>query len=177
MEQKRGKKSRSRQVVPVRHARALAPAEPRGPGLGWAREVAQMFDDFERRIRWPTRWGPEWWRPAGEMSFRTPAVDVFEKESEVIVKAEIPGLSRGDVEVNLTNSTLTISGEKKKEEEVKERDYYRCERSFGSFSRTIELPAEVKTEEAKASFKDGLLEIHLPKTEAAKQKPIKVEVG
>jgi HSP20 family protein len=108
---------------------------------------------------------------------RTPAVDVFEKENEVIVKAEIPGLSKDDVEVNLTNSTLTISGEKKKEEEVKDRNYYRCERSFGSFSRTIELPAEVKTEEAKASFKDGLLEIHLPKTEAAKRKLVKVDVG
>jgi HSP20 family protein len=172
-----GSSSTARQVVPVRRTRALAPAEPREPGLNWAREVGRMFDDFERRFRWPTRWGPDWWWPAGEMSFRTPAVDVFEKENEVIVKAEIPGLSKDDVEVNLTNSTLTISGEKKKEEEVKDRDYYRCERSFGSFSRTIELPAEVKTDEAKASFKDGLLEIHLPKTDAAQRKLIKVEVG
>jgi HSP20 family protein len=175
MEKKKGKKSR--QVVSVRRTRALAPAERREPGLSWAREVGRIFDDFERRLRWPPRWGPEWWWPAGEMSFRAPVVDVFEKENEVIIKAEIPGLSKDDVEVNLTNSTLTISGEKKKEEEVKDRDYYRCERSFGSFSRTIELPAEVKTEEAKASFKDGLLEIHLPKTEAAKRKLIKVKVG
>ncbi len=106
-----------------------------------------------------------------------PAVDVYEKDNEVVVKAEIPGMSKDDIEVSLANSTLTISGEKKKEEEIKDQDYYRCERSFGSFSRSIELPAPVKTEDAKASFVNGVLEIHLPKTAETKRKLITVEVG
>jgi len=73
-------------------------------------------------------------------------------------------------------STLTIKGEKKKEEEIKEKNYYRSERSSGSFTSTLELPAEVKTDQAKASFKDGILEIRAPKTEEAKKKLMKVKI-
>jgi len=78
--------------------------------------------------------------------------------------------------VNITDHLLTIKGEKKKEEEIKEEDYYRSERAFGSFTRTLELPRAVQVEKAKASFKNGVLEIRLPKTEEAKRKEIKVKV-
>ena len=105
-----------------------------------------------------------------------PALDVYETDDEVVLKAEMPGLSKDQIEVNLTDSTLTVTGEKKKEAEVKEEHYYRSERSFGSFSRTVHLPAEVKAAEAKATFKDGVLEVRLPKTEAARRKAIKVKV-
>jgi HSP20 family protein len=92
------------------------------------------------------------------------------------VKAELPGMSKSDIEVTVSDSTLTLKGEKKKEEEVKEKEYYRCERAYGSFLRTVDLPAEVKAEGVKAIFKDGVLEIRLPKSEKAKQKEVRVQV-
>ena len=94
----------------------------------------------------------------------------------MVVKAELPGLSKEDLDVTLTESTLTLKGEKKKEEEVREKNFYRSERSSGSFVRTIELPSEVKTDQTKASFKNGILEIRLPKTEDAKKKVTKVKI-
>jgi HSP20 family protein len=103
-------------------------------------------------------------------------VDVFEEKDEVVVKAEVPGLSKEDLDVTLTESTLTIKGEKKKEEELRDKDYHRIERSYGSFARSLELPAEVKTDQAKASFKNGILEIRLPKTEENKKKTATVKI-
>ncbi len=105
-----------------------------------------------------------------------PTVDLFEEKEDVVVKAEIPGMDKDNIEVNLTDHTLTIKGEKKKEEEVKEENYYRSERSYGSFFRTIELPKDVHTDKVKATFKNGVLEVRMPKTEEAKAKEIKVKV-
>ena len=110
------------------------------------------------------------------LSVQMPAVDVYEEKDEVIVKAELPGLSKEDLDVTLTESTLTLKGEKKKEEEVKEKNFYRSERSSGSFVRTIDLPSEVKTDQTKTSFKNGVLEVRLPKTEDAKKKVTKVKI-
>ncbi len=93
-----------------------------------------------------------------------------------MVKAELPGMDKDNIEVNLTDHTLTIKGEKKKEEEIKEKDYYRAERSYGSFFRTVELPKEVHSDKVKAHFKNGILEVRLPKTEEAKAKEVKVKV-
>ena len=93
-----------------------------------------------------------------------------------MVKAELPGMDKENIEVNLTDHTLTIKGEKKKEDEVKEENYYRCERSYGSFLRTVELPKDVHADKVKASFKNGILEVRMPKTEEAKSKEIKVKV-
>ena len=92
------------------------------------------------------------------------------------MKAELPGIDKENIEVNLTDHTLTIKGEKKKEEEVKEENYYRCERSYGSFLRSVELPKDVHADKVKASFKNGILEVRVPKTEEAKSKEIKVKV-
>ena len=89
---------------------------------------------------------------------------------------ELPGIEKEDIEVNISGNLLTVKGEKKKEGEIKEENYYRLERSYGSFSRTVELPKEVQIEQARASFKNGVLEIRLPKTEEAKKKEIKVRV-
>ncbi len=172
MAQVRKKKRVSSAIVPVQHAPEAEGARPPRRAR-WAGELAPIFEDFERSFRWPRLWGPARWLT--EPAIRMPAVDVYEKDNEVVVKAEIPGMSKEDIQVNLANSTLTISGEKKTEEEIKDQDYYRCERSFGSFTRSIELPAPVKTEGTTATFKDGLLEIHLPRAEAAKRKLIKVE--
>jgi HSP20 family protein len=163
--------------VPVKRQ---APEVVRGPLMArympaWERELDHWLDDFRRHLRLPSLWSSERWWPA-EVELQVPVVDVYERDDEVVVKAEIPGLSKDQIEVSLTDSTLTVKGEKKKEEEVKEHNYYRSERSFGSFSRTIMLPAEVRADGAKATFKDGVLEVHVPKTEAAKRKAIKVQV-
>jgi HSP20 family protein len=105
-----------------------------------------------------------------------PSLDVYEEKDSVVVKAELPGMKKEEVEVNLAGENLTIKGEKKEEQEVKEDDYYRRERSYGSFLRNVALPCDVKSDEIKASFKDGVLEIRMPKTEEAKKKSISVKI-
>ena len=111
------------------------------------------------------------------MSLDAPALDVYEQKDDLIVKAEIPGLTKDEIDISLEGNTLTIKGEKKKEEEVKEEDYYRCERTYGAFSRSVELPVAVQTHKVNAAFKNGVLEIRLPKTEEAKKSVVKVKVA
>jgi HSP20 family protein len=110
------------------------------------------------------------------MEAKPPIVDVFEEKDDIVVKAELPGIEKDNIEVNLADHTLTIKGEKKKEEEIKEANYYRAERSYGSFLRTLDLPRDVRADQVKASFKNGILEVRMPKTEEAKAKEIKVKV-
>lgn len=106
-----------------------------------------------------------------------PSVDIFEEKDDVVVKAELPGIKKEDLDITLTDDTISISGEKKKEEEVSKKNYHRWECSYGSFSRSFTLPAEVQSDKAKAQFKDGVLEIRIPKTEEAvkKEKKVKIE--
>ncbi len=103
-------------------------------------------------------------------------MDLYEEKDEIVAKVELPGMEKDDIEVNIIDHRLTVKGEKKKEKEIKEENYYRSERSYGSFIRALDLPKEVQAEKAQASFKDGVLEIRLPKTEEAKKKEIKVKV-
>ncbi len=103
-----------------------------------------------------------------------PVVDVYEDQEHVFVKAELPGLTDKDIDVNIVDGTLVIRGEKKKEEEKKEQNYYRLERSYGAFQRSIPLPTAVDPGKVKASFKKGVLEIEMQKKEEAKPKQIKV---
>jgi HSP20 family protein len=134
----------------------------------------RMMDDFfgrRLRPRWPFVWGR-----GGESEIVMPMVDVYEEKDDIVVKAELPGLDKNDIEVNIADSQLTLKGEKKKEEKIEEEDYYRCERSYGGFLRSVELPAEVQADKVKASFKNGVLEIRVPKSEEAKTKAIKVKI-
>ena len=138
-------------------------------------DMERMFHEFWRRP-FLSLWDHERSWPGRMLSLQIPAVDVYEERDEVVVKAELPGLSKEDLDVTLTESTLTLKGEKKKEEEVKEKNFYRSERSTGSFVRSIDLPSEVKTDQTKASFSNGVLEIRLPKTEDAKRKVTKIRI-
>jgi len=104
-----------------------------------------------------------------------PAVDVFEKADKFVVKAELPGIKEEDIHVSVVGDTLSIRGEKKTETEVKEEDYYRSERSYGSFYRSIPIPSSVNADKISASFEDGVLEVALPKS--AKGKPRKLTVS
>jgi len=104
-----------------------------------------------------------------------PAIEVFEKEDKYVVKAELPGMKEEDIDVSVVGDTLTIKGERKAESEVKEEDYYCCERCYGSFFRSTTLPTAVDTENIEATYESGVLEITLPK--AAEVKPKKVEIS
>lgn len=135
----------------------------------WFEEMFKrpFYSPWMPRIRFPE------FRELREFS---PSVDIFEDGNDVVVKAEIPGMTKDEIEVNITDDVVTISGEKKSEEKIERKDYFRLERSHGSFSRSLTLPAEIQIDSAKAAFKDGVLEVRIPKTEAAKQKGKKIEI-
>jgi len=106
---------------------------------------------------------------------RVPAIDVLDKKDRIVVKAEVPGMDKKDISVSVEGDVLTIKGETKKETEEKKEDYYYSERSYGSFYRNVALPAAVSREKVKASYKDGVLSVTLPKTEE-KTKETRIEV-
>jgi len=106
-----------------------------------------------------------------------PSVDVSETEGEYQIKAEIPDVKKEDVKVTLEDGVLTIQGERKQEKEVKGKRYHRVERSYGRFARSFTLPDVIDEEKVKAEFKDGILNLALPKSEKAKPKAIEVTVG
>jgi len=104
------------------------------------------------------------------------AVDLLDTKDRIVVKVEVPGVDKKDMTISISDDELMIKGEVKKEQEVNEKDYYQCERTYGSFTRTIVLPATVDKSKTKASYKDGVLGITLPKSEAAKLKEIKLAI-
>lgn len=106
-----------------------------------------------------------------------PAVDIYETDQDVVLKAELPGVDPKDVEIRVEDGTLYLKGQRKFENEVKEENYHRVERSYGSFTRSFALPSSVNSEKAKAEYKDGLLTLTLPKREEAKPKTIQINVG
>lgn len=137
-------------------------------------EMERWFEDAFRRPFFAPPWLPRLKFPElGEVS---PAVDIFEEGEDVVVKAEIPGVNKEDLSVDIAENIITISGKKKSEEKVERKDFYRCERSVGSFTRKLRLPTETQTDKAKASFKDGTLEIRIPKTQEAKAKSKKITI-
>ncbi|MFP4614903.1 MAG: Hsp20/alpha crystallin family protein [Thiohalorhabdus sp.] len=144
------------------------------------------FDEMERMFEELMPRG--WMRPfaggfpgrMGELApfeGRTPRVDVQDRESDILVRAELPGVKKDDLDVSLSENTVTIKAttRQEKEEGEKEGDYYRREIASGSFARTVALPGEVDGDNAKAQFEDGILELTLPKREQAKRRRIKVE--
>ena len=104
-----------------------------------------------------------------------PAVDVYEEGDTFHIHADLPGLKRDEIDVTVDGNTMTISGEKKKEHETKEDSFYRAERFYGKFSRSIDLPSSVDTSKIDATYKDGVLEIAVSKSEAARPKQIKIQ--
>jgi len=144
------------------------------------RELAP-FREFERvRREMDHLWDSFFeWRPAvaaTEGREWLPALDLAETDKDLIVKCEVPGIDGKDIDISLTDNLLTIKGEKAQEKEGKEENYHFVERSYGSFSRSIELPKAVNSEKITASYKNGILRIVLPKSEETKKKEIKVKV-
>ena len=130
-------------------------------------EMNRLFDDFfgyrPVRVEWTERvWSPR--------------VDVSENKDNVIIKTEMPGMEKEDVKISIQDNVLTLKGEKRQEKEEKDKNYHRIERSYGSFCRSFQLPTSVKTDKIKANYKDGVLNISLPKTEEVKPKEIPISI-
>ncbi len=131
----------------------------------------RMFEDFfGRRFLRPFAWE----RALAEMPASTPSVDVIDRDDEVVVRAEVPGYRKEEIDVSVSDRTLTIKGETRAEHKEEKGDYYRCEISRGAFTRTLTLPAEVDDAKAKAVMKDGVLELTLPKLEKARRHAIPI---
>jgi len=110
------------------------------------------------------------------MTAWAPAVDIYETENELVLKADLPDMNEKDLDVRVENNMLTITGERKFEEKVKEEDYLRVERTYGSFSRSFGLPNTVNTEAIKAEYKNGVLRVELPKRAESKPKQVKINI-
>jgi len=137
-----------------------------------ARDMMHMRNEMNRFMNDLFRGPGHEGNGGGSVGSWLPAVDVYENEQALIFKAELPGFSKDDVHVELKDNVLTLKGERKREVEVKEEQYHRMERSHGTFQRSFALPIGVEAEKAEATFKDGVLELTLPKAEVAKPKRI-----
>ena len=140
------------------------------PGLG---RLSDLRDEIDRLFESPL--GET--RNSQLLSGWTPALDVYEEKDHFTVKAELPGMKKEDIEVSFHDGGLSISGERKSETKHEAAELYRAERFFGRLQRTVALPTPVAVDKAKASYKDGVLTVTLPKTEEAKPKHIDVSVS
>jgi HSP20 family protein len=146
--------------------------------------LASFRPSFPAMPRWMDEILAERWPPfapmlrfAEELAVRVPPVDVYEEGDVIVVKAELPGMKKEEIEVDVAGDLLTLSGRKEKEEKVERKDYHRLERATGAFTRTVRLPAEVMLEKVTALFKDGVLEVRAPKAHAEKVTARKIEVA
>jgi HSP20 family protein len=130
-------------------------------------QVNRLFEDTLTRNR------------TGQADLATwaPAVDIYETETELVVKADLPDLQEKDIDVRVENNTLTIRGERKFEKEVSEENYLRVERAYGAFTRSFSLPNTVKTEGIRAEYRNGTLTVHMAKREESKSKQVKINVA
>jgi len=149
-----------------------------GQWLSPFEEMDRLFERFLPR-GWLRPWRVE--MPGGgelmPFEVRTPRVDLIDHENELILHAEVPGVKKDGLEVSVSDDSVTIRGEVKHETAEEEGEYYHREMTYGSFYRTIVLPVGVDTEKCKVTFKDGVLEMKLPKLEAAKRRKIEIEEG
>lgn len=135
------------------------------------RDMLTLRDDMDRLFKSFFSQAPE-----EREGFWAPIVDIEEDNENIMVHAELPGMKKDDIRVSVHGNTLSISGERKHEVETKDKTLHRIERSYGKFVRTISLPTDVKADRIKATYKDGVLTVSLPKPESAKPKQIDVEV-
>lgn len=138
--------------------------ESRFPSL--REEMDKMFEDFFGKTDFPSIEDGAW----------IPPIDVQQTKKDVLVMMDIPAIDPKEISISIMEDRITIKGERKREEEEKEADYYRSERVYGSFQRIIQLPSEVVGDKAKASYKDGVLKVTIPKSQKAVPKEVKVEV-
>jgi HSP20 family protein len=141
------------------------------PGFG---RLTSLRDEIDRLFEEPLATLA---RSSHLLSGWTPALDLYEDKDKFVVKAELPGMKKEDIDLSLHDGSLSISGERKDQTEHRDAEVYRAERFFGRFQRTVTLPAPVAADKITAQYKDGILTVTLPKTEEAKPKQIDVSVG
>lgn len=156
------------------------PIERWRPGPTLRRRPFRDFGRWEQGMedtldRWFHGW-PWPFREAESLGW-APPVDVVDRKEEVVLRADLPGMTEKDIELTFQNGSLTIRGERKEEKETKEENYYCSERWSGAFSRTLALPAGVEAEKIKATFKEGVLEVHVPKTKQAEGTKIEIKAA
>jgi HSP20 family protein len=160
--------------VPARRETGLARrgAGPFGTMQRLMNEMDRMFEDFG----FGSRWRPSFMSEAGA-GLWAPDVDVIQRENELLIRADLPGLTKDDVSIECTDDALIIQGERRREHEEEREGMFRSERSYGSFYRTVPLPEGAITEQAKATFRDGVLEVRMPAPPASKGRRIEIEEG
>jgi HSP20 family protein len=136
------------------------------------RELARFERDMEEMFGRLPAWS--WAEREGGWA---PAVDMVDRKDEIVLRADLPGLDEKDIEVTVQDGSLIIRGERREETEEKKEDYYYSERTYGVFARTLPLPTGVEADNVKATFKNGVLEVHLPKAKEAKGKKIEVKAA
>jgi HSP20 family protein len=148
---------------------AIVRWEPLRELLSLQERMNRMFGEYRGASASDDEWalGGSW----------APAVDIYEQGSDIVLKAELPGVEPKEVDIRLENNVLTLRGQRKLENEVKKESYHRVERSYGSFSRSFTLPSVVDQGGIKAEFKDGMLKVVLPKREEAKPKQVEISVA
>ena len=134
-------------------------------------DLASWFDSFPGRSLTPSFVSPNLMT-----DMVIPAVDIYEEGNDYVLKAELPGLKKEDIDITVNGSTITISGEKSQKEEIKRKDYCLWERSYGSFSRRLAIPGEIQRNKVTSKYVDGILEIRMPKSEEAKKNEVKLKV-
>jgi HSP20 family protein len=137
-------------------------------------EFDRLFDRFFSDPWSPFGAGNDWPMPGGGF---VPTLDLRETESDVIVRVEVPGMKADDIDIQVTGDVMTISGEKKEESEHSQGSIYHAERRFGRFRRSIQLPGQIEIDRVTADYDQGVLTVHLPRSEAVKPKHIDVKVG
>jgi len=170
------KKVESKQKVHAikpRQAAAAAPVRVMSP----FEQMERMLDELVARDwlqPWRSEW-PGWARLGAPFEGRIPKVDIIDRDHELLVHAELPGVDKKDLDVTVTDTSVTIKGEARKEAKQEKGDYYRCEISRGAFARTLALPAEVQSGNVKATFRDGVLELTLPKKALARRRAVTID--
>ena len=159
--------------VPVSTEKLSQPSESQA--LSPFREFDRMLESFFGRGGMPSRWEHPLWQRFAAFERGVPKVDVIDRDAEVVVHAEVPGFERDELEVSVTDGAVTIKGEHREESKEEEGEYFHSEISRGSFTRTVALPGEIDADKAAASFKNGVLELTLPKHKKANRRKVEVK--
>ncbi len=159
------KKTAKSEIQKAETAHVLSPFE----------EMDRLFDSyFSRGWMRPFQF-PSFAKTAAPFEGRVPNIDLVDRDDEFVIKAELPGVDKKDLDISVSQNSVTIKGSTRHEEKEEKGDYYRCEISRGSYARTLALPADVDEEHSKATFKDGVLELTLPKQKKTRRHNIQIE--
>ena len=145
-------------------------------------DLEKNFRELERRLeeafsdgwRFPSRWDVPEWSKFNKLKFMTPRVDIVDRDDDILVRADVPGVKKENLDITLTDNTITIKGNTSEEKKEEKGDYFRTETMKGSFTRTMYLPSDIDGNRAESTFRDGVLEVVVPKLDKAKR--IKVNV-